>query len=69
MEEVSGGAAVPCTIPQAVALSQHRGRGNALAAMESVRCLGEVASGEGRGGPSLAVEQVSAATCRWAGRA
>lgn len=48
MEEVSGGAAVPCTIPQAVSPEPAQRKGECFSCGD-VRCLGEVAS-RGRGG-------------------
>ena len=62
------GQLFPALCPRLSALSQHGGRAKALAGVMS-DAGARWRAGEGRRGPSLGVEQVSAATCRWEGRA
>lgn len=60
------GQLFPALSPRLSALEPAQRKGECLASGD-VRCLGEGGEpGKGRRGPSLAVEQVSAATCRWA---
>ena len=50
MEEVSGGAAVPCVVPQAVSPEPAWRKGEGFS-WGDVRCWGEVASRGGEEGP------------------